>query len=270
MSSPEITIAMPTYEGDPSLLRRVLRAATSQSARDVVVVDMSASSVVAEACAEVGGIDYTALPTSRGVSQSRNECVRRAQTRHVLFLDSDATPEPGWGAAMAAGFREERVAIVGARVLPAWERPPSRLLRSATASDWLSMFDLGPHSREVPRVMGTSYAIDRELVGDQPFDETLGRSPGLAIGHEEVRLALTAQRNGWRCWYAPEAVVRHHLPAERATWRAMLSRAYVAGQETLLEAEQLAPLPRRMTLADHAFRAVVAPAFWLGRAVGPR
>jgi GT2 family glycosyltransferase len=270
MNAGDITIALPTFEGDPVLLRRVLGAAVQQSHRPVIVADMSRSPVVADACAEVGGIDRVALPGSRGVAQSRNEILRRAHTRHVLLLDSDALPDAGWADAMARGFEHDRVAIVGARVLPDWERRPRPLLRSATASDWLSMFDLGEASRQVPRVMGTSYAVDRERVGDTPFDESLGRAPGVALGHEEVRLALDVQRSGWRCWYAAEAVVRHHIPADRVGWRKMLRRAYVAGQETRLEKERLAPLPRRMTPADHAFRAVMAPAFLLGRAIGPR
>lgn len=268
--SVDLTIAVPTFEGDPLLLRRVLREATGQARRPVVVVDMSRTSVVSEACADVGGIDYVALPGSRGVAESRNAALYRAETRHVLLLDSDAVPRPGWADAMARGFEQERVAIVGARVQPDWERRPSRLLRSATAADWLSMFDLGPVSQEVPRVMGTSYAVDTDRTGREPFDVSLGRAPGVALGHEEVRLALDVQRAGWRCWYAADAVVRHHIPAARVTWPTLLRRAFVAGQETRLEAEPLASLPRRMTLADHAFRAAMAPAFLLGRAVGPR
>jgi GT2 family glycosyltransferase len=267
---PAVTIAIPTFEGDPALLRRIIGGATAQAQHPVLVIDMSQTSVVRDVCASLDGVDLVALPDSRGVAQSRNEAVRRSPTRHVLFLDSDAEPQPGWAAAMAAGFLEDRVAIVGARVLPAWERTPSRLLRSATAADWLSMFDLGATAREVPRVMGTSYAIDRERLGDAPFDESLGRAPGVALGHEEVRLALAAQAGGWRCWYAADAVVHHELPAGRATWPAMLRRAFVAGQETRYERERLEPLPRTMTAADHAFRALMAPAFLLGRAVGPR
>lgn len=266
----DVTIAIPTYESDPELLRRVLHAVIAQAEHPALVVDMSRSQCVEQVTAAVDRIDLVRLPGSRGVAQSRNEAVRRAATRYVLFLDSDAVPAPGWSAAMARGFDEDRVAIVGARVIAAWEREPSRLLRSATAADWLSMFDLGDTPMEVPRVMGTSYAIDRERLGDAPFDESLGRAPGVPLGHEEVRLALEAQAGGWRCWYAAGAVVRHHIPRSRATWPAMLRRAFVAGQETRLEVSRLEPLPRRMTLGDHAFRALMAPSFVLGRAIGPR
>lgn len=264
-----LTIAIPTFESDPALLARVLAAAGGQAERPILVVDMSVTDRVASVVSGFEGVELVRLPDSRGVAQSRNEAVRRATTRHVLFLDSDAVPDAGWAPAMAQGFAQEHVAIVGARVLAAWERAPSRLLRSATAADWLSMFDLGDAAMEVPRVMGTSYAIDRERLGDAPFDETLGRAPGVALGHEEVRLALDARAQGWRCWYAAGAVVRHDIPAARVGWRQMLHRAYVAGQETRYENDRLDPLPRRMSTADHAFRALVAPAFLLGRLRGP-
>jgi mycofactocin glycosyltransferase len=269
--SVDITVAIPTFEGDPALLRRVFGAAARQSPRPILVVDMSRSDVVADAAAAVGGIEVVRLRESRGVSQSRNECVRRAGTRYVLFLDSDAVPEPGWLEAMRAGFAQQRVAIVGARVLPAWPRRPPLLLDSVTARDWISMFDLGEESLPVPRVMGTSYALDRHRVGDAPFDEALGHRPGGKVGHEEVQVAIDAARAGWRCWYAAGAVVRHHIGRERTTWRFMQRRAFKAGREMALWPDEgIEPLPRPpFTWRDHAFRALVAPAFLAGRLRGP-
>jgi GT2 family glycosyltransferase len=263
----DVTIAMPTYEPDPALLRRVLVSAGLQAAHPIVVVDMSRTDSVERVAAELsGGVDLVRMPESRSVGQSRNACVGRASTRYVLFLDSDALPEPGWSTAIRAGFDHPEVAIVGARVLPEWERRPPALFQTATASDWLSMFDLGPASQRVPRVMGTSYAIDRERLGDAPFDDELGRRPGVQVAHEEVELALEAARRGWACWYSAGAVVRHHIPAGRATWRWMWRRAHTAGRETHLHPQEgLAPLPRRMTLRDHVFRLVVAPSFLAGR-----
>jgi GT2 family glycosyltransferase len=265
--SGDIRVAIPTFEGDPALLHRVFAAALQQASQPVLVVDMSRTDVVADAAAQAGGVEVVRLPDSRGVSQSRNECVRRAGTRYVLFLDSDAVPEPGWLEAMRAGFEQPGVAIVGARVLPAWPRRPPPLIDSVTARDWISMFDLGDEPKPVPRVMGTSYALDRERLGEAPFDERLGRRPGVDVAHEEVQLALDAARAGWRCWYAPQAVVHHHIGRDRTTWRFMMRRAFTAGREIALWPDEgIEPLPRPpLTWRDHAFRALVAPAFLAGR-----
>lgn len=267
----DITVAIPTFEGDPALLRRVMAAAAEQTQLPVLVVDMSRTDVVADAAAAVGGVEVVRFAESRGVSHSRNELVRRATTRYVLFLDSDAVPEAGWLDAMRAGFEQPGVAIVGARILPAWPRRPPRLIDSVTARDWISMFDLGDIARPVPRVMGTSYALDRERVGDSPFDEALGRRPGVEVAHEEVQLAIDAARANWRCWYAPDAVVHHHIGRERTTWRFMVRRAFTAGRETALWPDEgIEPLPRPpFTWRDHAFRALMAPAFLAGRVKGP-
>lgn len=269
--SADITVAIATLEGDPALLRRVFAAAAEQAGNDVLVVDMSQTDVVVDAAAATGGVDVVRFPESGGLSQSRNEVLRRAQTRYVLFLDSDAVPEPGWLEAMRAGFEQPKVALVGARVLPAWPRRPSPLIDSVTARDWISMFDLGAESRPVPRVVGTSFALDRERMARSPFDEELGRKPGSALGHEEVQLALDVARAGWRCWYASDAVVHHHIGRDRTTWRFMMRRAFTAGREIALwPGGQVEPLPRPpMRWRDHAFRAVVAPAFLAGRLRGP-
>lgn len=268
----DVTVAIPTFEGDPALLRRVFAAAAEQTQLPVLVVDMSRSDVVVDAAGATGGVEVVRFRESRGLSHSRNECLRRVQTRYVLFLDSDAVPEPGWLAAMRAAFDQPEVAIVGARVMPAWPRRPPPLIDSVTARDWISMFDLGPEPRPVPRVVGTSFALDRERVPPAPFDERLGRRPGSRIGHEEVQFALDAVRAGWRCWYAPGAIVHHHIGVERTTWRFMMRRAFTAGQEMALWPDGgIEPLPRPpFTWRDHAFRALVAPAVLAGRLRGLR
>lgn len=269
--SDDVTVTIATYEGDPALLRRVFHAAAAQTQRPVLVIDMSRSDVVEDAAAATSGVDVVRFRESHGLSQSRNECLRRAQTRYVLFLDADAVPDPGWLEAMRAGFDLPKAAIVGARVLPAWPRRPPPLIDTVTARDWISMFDLGAEPLPVPRVVGTSFALDRERVPSTPFDETLGRRPGSQIGHEEVQLALETVRAGWTCWYAPQAVVHHHIGRDRTTWRFMMRRAFTAGREMALWPDAgIEPLPRPpLTWRDHAFRALVAPAFAAGRVRGP-
>jgi GT2 family glycosyltransferase len=264
---------MITRNDDPAILSQVLDAVIAQGAGNpIVLVDMSTGDGVRRVCETLGeAVRYVHLPGSRGVSDSRNAVVSQVDTRYVLFLDSDAVPEPGWAAALRGAFeRVPAAAVVGARVLPRWTEPPPRLFTSRFAGDFLSLFDLGDQPLEVPRIMGTSYAIDLERVPEQPFPPELGYQIGNPLGGEEVELSERAARDGWAVLYEPRAVVTHIIGPGRATWPAMLRRAFHAGQEARRLAHRHPPLPRTPTARDRLFQAAIAPAFAAGWALGPR
>jgi glucosyl-dolichyl phosphate glucuronosyltransferase len=260
-----VTVAIPTLNDDPDVFCRVLDlVASGAPGVPVVVVDMSTEDGVRRVCAGRDGVRYHAFPESGGVSHSRNRGVQIAQTRYVAFLDSDAFPEAGWLDPLVARLEDCRVAVVGSRILPAWESRPPRLLNTVPAWDWLSLLDLGDWPVDVPRIIGTSYALDRERVPEPPFDESTGRKPGWPLAMEENVLCDAARADGWRVVYEPASVVRHRIPPERASWRWMWRRAHTAGRETRA-AGRFEPLPRpRLTPRDRLFQAVVAPAFFAG------
>lgn len=268
----DLTIAIPTFNDDPAVFGRVLDLAIAHGdGAPIVVVDMSTRDGVREQCAaRAQHVSYDPFAQSGGVSHSRNRCVALAGTRYVTFLDSDAFAEPGWATAQRACLDGDRVAVVGSRILGAFERRPPRLMRAVTASDWLSLFDLGPEPLDVPRVIGTSYALDRERVGQPPFDESIGRKPGWPLAMEENVLCDRARAAGWRVVYEPASVVRHRIPVERASWRWMWRRAHTAGRETR-SAGRFEPIPRPpLTLRDRAFQAAVVVPFALGALAAPR
>lgn len=268
----DVTIAIPAFADDPVIFARVLDLALAHGdGADVIVVDMSRDDRLARVSAErAPRVRHHAFPESGGVSHSRNRCIELAETRYVTFLDSDAYADPGWLTAQRRRLAEDRVAIAGSRILAAWEAPPPRLMHSVTASDWLSLFDLGDEPIDVPRIMGTSYAVDRERLPDPPFDESSGRKPGWPLAMEENILCDAVRAAGWRVVYVPDSVVRHNIPADRSSWRWMWKRAHAAGRETRT-AGRFEPIPRPpMTLRDHAFRAAVAIPFMVGVAARPR
>jgi cellulose synthase/poly-beta-1,6-N-acetylglucosamine synthase-like glycosyltransferase len=263
-----VTIAMPTYNAEEPVFRRVVDDALAGSPPDtqLVVVDMSTTDVVRRVCAEnATRVRYEWLD-SRGVSHSRNRCVELCETRYVAFLDSDAYPHAGWLEPLTEQLAgPDRVGVVGSRIVAAFRGTPNRLMRTATASVWLSLLDLGDQAVDIPTVIGTSYALDRERVPDPPFDESRGRRPGVAMAGEEVLLCRQVRASGWRVVYEPRSVVEHDIPAARAGWRWMWRRAYAAGQEDALwESAGDFPVPR-FGPADHAFRAAMAPPFFAGR-----
>jgi GT2 family glycosyltransferase len=268
--SSDLTIAIPAFDDDPEVFGRVLDLAIAHGdGAPILVVDMSTRDGVREQCAaRTRHVRHDPFPQSGGVSHSRNRCVALADTRYVTFLDSDAFAEPGWARAQRARLDDERVAVVGSRILGAFERRPPRLMRSVTASDWLSLFDLGDEPVDVPRIIGTSYGLDRQRVPQPPFDESIGRKPGWPLAMEENVLCDVARADGWRVVYEPASVVRHRIPGERASWRWMWRRAHTAGRETRA-AGRFEPIPRPpLTLRDRAFQAAVAVPFGLGVLAG--
>ena len=263
---------MVTCDDDPGFLAEALDGTIGENlAEPVVVVDMSRGDGVRRVCEERGAaVRYVAAPDSRGVSDSRNRALRAVRTRYLLFLDADALPTPGWVASMRGAFdRAERVAVVGARCPARWTDRPPRLFRTAFAGDFLSLFELGDEPLDVPRIMGTSYAIDLERVPPDPFPVELGFGPESNLAGEEVELCERARADGWRVRYEPSAVVFHTIKPGRATWSSMFRRAFHAGQEARRNEGRLEPLPRSATAADRVFQAVITPAFAAGMVRGP-
>jgi len=269
----DVTIGMPTCDDDPTILRRVLeRVVAEPLANRPVVVDMSHGNAVREVVASFNdGIQYEGYGDSSGVSDSRNRLIELTETRYLVMLDADAIPESGWTHALRHAFdRDPNAAVIGGRCLPEWIADRPFMFDTAPAFDFLGMFDLGEAALKVPRIMGTTYAIDRDrLPAEPPFPVGLGRRAGSLLAFEEVAYCLGVQERGWSVWYEPAAVVRHHVRVGRDSWAWMQKRAFVAGQESRLTTARLEPLPRTATLRDRAFLGLIAPMYLAGRLRGP-
>ena len=268
----DLTIGMPTCDDDPAVLSLALDAiAREPVAQPPVIVDMSATDRIAELVgARAERLRYVRFRESGGVADSRNRIVALAHTRYLAFLDADAVPLRGWAHALARGFAAaDRVALIAARIVPIWPRVAPSLFTTTIGLELLGMLDLGTQPCEPPRVMGTSFAVDREhLPRPQPFRLDLGRRPGRLLAGEEVGLSLDVRAAGGRIRYEPSASVAHHVRADRLTWRWMLRRVYTAGREEHWWARRLEPFPRPLTVRDRAFQLVTAPAFLAGRLRG--
>lgn len=175
--------------------------------------------------------------TRPGLSAARNRAVRVATGDFILWTDDDARVESGWLAAYAEAFRADpRAAFWGGTIRadfeggdPAWLRPAWDHLHTAFAVR---------EAREPGRVIdgrdgefpyGCNFAVRQRDLPSSPFDEELGRHPGLPLrGGEEIALfhrLLAAGRHGR---WVPEAVVHHRIGPERQTLRYV--RTYYQGQ----------------------------------------
>jgi glycosyltransferase involved in cell wall biosynthesis len=108
-----VSVVIPAYNAERTL-GSVLAALAGQDPRpdEVVVVD-DGSTDATTAIAERFGARVVRTETRRFAGGARNRGWEKARGEAVVFLDADAVPTPGWGAAVVRALAEFPGAIVG-------------------------------------------------------------------------------------------------------------------------------------------------------------
>jgi len=195
-----------------------------------------------------------------GLSAARNAALRRARGTYVIFLDDDASGEPGWLAQYAELFSSPPVSeLAGAggsvfprydTALPPWVRP------DAHKFDWS---DRAQPFKPRGGPWGCNFAVHREralAVGG--FDPALGRKGSGMGAHEESELIEKLRRAGGCLWWLPQARIQHHVAAHRLTFRTQYRNAFTDGRSAALYRMRLLPAGLGRNLF-RAGRAMVAP-----------
>ena len=229
-----VTIAVTRYDEPDGLVRDALQSLALQQgvAADVLFLDQR-DPLFAGA---VEGLSHDALRFSvcpisaRSLSFARNEAIRTAAGDIVLFMDCDAVAHPRWAAELVSALRQDGVAVAGSRIVPRWACPPLLMGRARVVWEQYSLLDLGPGQRQVARVVGAGFGIDRRRLGEEAhFDETLGRRDGRLLSGEDSDLCKRARARGLLIIYNGEAVIEHKIAAARITHRWILKRLFYAG-----------------------------------------
>lgn len=181
----------------------------------------------------------------KGLSGARNSGWSRAKGAIVAFLDDDAVAEPDWLENLAAGYANPRVAGVGGKILPLWEkRQPSWFPAEFNWVIGCTYRGMPEENARVRNVIGANMSMRREvleLVGG--FREAFGcdkdtqTSRGARrwfqhyAGDEETELCIRVSQHMPGCvWlYAVSAAVQHRVSAERTRWSYFLWRCYDEG-----------------------------------------
>lgn len=147
-----------------------------------------------------------------GFTGANNLGFRLARGRHVVLLNNDTRPEPGWLAGLVAAVDGERIGGVTSCVL--FRDEPGLInstglvpYRDGRAGDRdLRRPDTAAtrHPGEVFGGCGASLLLTRALL-----DDVGGFDPALFMYYEDLDLAWRARLRGWRFVYAPESVVYH-------------------------------------------------------------
>jgi glucosyl-dolichyl phosphate glucuronosyltransferase len=170
-------------------------------------------------------VRYVAEPRL-GLHNARHAGVRVATGDVLVFTDDDATFDPHWLEAYAERFSAHpEMAAAGGPVRPVWESPPPAWLLTFMA-DYPAMFPvlslMEPYTDfRLARdgwFFGVNMAVRRSLLV-----EVGGFNPdsfgSIWLGDGETGLNRRLWQEGALIGYVPEALVHHHVPAERMTPR---------------------------------------------------
>ena len=224
-----LSLIVPTYRR-PADLMRCLESVQTQSleAFEVVVVDNAADGELARNIEEFNRearvwARYVAEPRL-GLHNARHAGVRAATGDVLVFTDDDATFDADWLAAYARCFQQHPdMAAAGGPARPIWEVPPPEwvpaYMRTQPAMfpilSLLEPFSEFRLSRD-GYFFGVNMAIRRDVLLDvggfnpDSFGTTW-------LGDGETGLNRKLWERGLLVGYVPDAIVYHHVPAERLT-----------------------------------------------------
>jgi len=204
MSTPRISICIPTWNGEPDLARLLPALARQRVVGDfeIVAIDSSSSDGSRAALERAGARVTTIQPHEFGHGRTRNELARSARGEFVVFLSQDAEPRDDDTIAMLVdGLRDPRTAGSFARLLP---RPDDDPLTARTALDHPDASEVewvGEPGAAHVRFNDVASAIRRSVLLETPL-------PDIAFG-EDVAWARAVLARGFRVKFEPRAVVFH-------------------------------------------------------------
>jgi N-acetylglucosaminyl-diphospho-decaprenol L-rhamnosyltransferase len=213
--TPEISIVIVTWNGRHHL-EGCLRATEAQAgvSAETIVVDNGSTDGTAEFVRQMfPHVRLVTLAHNRGFAGGNNAGVQEARGNLIAFLNNDTVADPGWLQALRSSLDPSRgFVLVTSRIVylhdPATvDSAGDGLLRCGGAfkRHHGGAVASAPASGEVFGVCGAAFMMPKAI-----FDELGGFDEDFFASHEDVDLSYRARLRGYRCWYAADAVVRHH------------------------------------------------------------
>ena len=218
---PRASVVIPTWN-QAGLLAAALRSLRRQTFSDfetLVVDNGSQDGTGAMLARDFPEVRVLSFPENRGFAAATNAGLRAAAGEILVCLNNDVECEPGWLAALVAALdRLPDVGAVASKMLDA-TRPGT--IDSAGDSMSLVAWNVGRGQPDDVR-----FAVGREILSACAGAAAYRREVFERVGwfdesyfawFEDVDLGIRAQLAGFRCWYEPQAVVRHFGSATAAT-----------------------------------------------------
>jgi GT2 family glycosyltransferase len=228
--SPLVSLIIPTHNGMAHLpvCLAAVRAQTYKPFETILVDNGSTDDSMAHVKREFPEVRIIALPANRVFAGAVNEGIRAAHGEIIVLLNNDTEAEPAWLAELVAALQSDPQAGMAASKMRLFDRRD--VLHNAGDS---YLRDGMPANRGVWQTDKGQFDADRYVFapcgGAGAYRKTMLNEIGLLdedlVAYcEDVDLGWRAQLAGYRCVYAPRAIVYHKLSA---TGGGKLSSFYV-------------------------------------------
>ncbi len=232
---PTVSVIIPTYtKARWDWLRACVASAKAQTvpALEVIVVVDHNPELLEEITREL--LDVIAVPNigGRGVSGARNSGVKASRGEVAAFLDDDAIASEDWLETLLRHIVKPGVVGVGCYSDGLWEDPcPSWFPGEFSWTIGVSYFGLPKAPTAVRNVWTCAMLVRRsafEVVDG--FREDFGKIGNRSLPEDTdlcLRIAAVQENAVW-IW-DPAKVMKHRVPAGRATFRYLMSRCFLQG-----------------------------------------
>jgi hypothetical protein len=232
---PTVSVIIPTYtRARWDWLNECVASAKTQTvpASEIIVVVDHNPELLEEITREFS--DVIAVPNigGRGVSGARNSGVKASTGEVVAFLDDDSIASPDWLATLLQHIVKPGVVGVGCYSDGLWEDPcPSWFPGEFSWTIGVSYSGLPKAPTAVRNVWTSAMLVKRsafEIVDG--FREDFGKIGNKSLPEDTdlcLRIAAVQENAVW-IW-DPAKVMKHRVPAGRATFGYLMSRCFLQG-----------------------------------------
>jgi GT2 family glycosyltransferase len=224
------SIVIPTYNGMAHLpvCLAAVRAQTYQPFETILVDNASTDETLAYVRREFPDVRIVPLKENCVFAGAVNEGIRAAQGEVIVLLNNDTEAEPAWLAELMAALQSDPQAGMAASKMRLFDR--RAILHNAgdafrrdgmpvNRGVWQNDQGQFDADRYVFAPCGGAGAYRKEML------DAIGLMDEELVAYcEDVDIGWRAQLAGWRCVYAPRAIVYHKLSA---TGGGKLSSYYV-------------------------------------------
>ncbi|MFL5847222.1 MAG: glycosyltransferase family 2 protein [Solirubrobacteraceae bacterium] len=220
-----LSVVIPVKDGARHLAEVLAAVAREAPGAQVLVVDSGSRDGSPDIARRAGARVHEIAPEEFGHGRTRNLGAEQTAGDVIAFLTQDATPLPGWGAALLAPFEDTGVGVVVGPQRPRPGTPPS----VARELEWF----FGHLDADDAYLSNVNAAYRRAC-----WEEV--RFPDVAYAEDQA-FGRALQDTRWRKVVAPEAAVLHsHDYGTVESWRRAFDEARGL-RETRGWVERIAP-----------------------------